>query len=123
MTVLVCVDHDNSGDVDIEELEALDLLLYSPVNVDGAVLGPPFPVVHDQIICLAHIEGDVVVQAPDYQFYDHLPIGCLIVVGDQANHYCVVRKLNDGVGVVFANPYHLGAARQEVQDPVLEGGV
>ena len=85
-----------------------------------------------------------------------LPIGCLIVVGDQAYHRCVVSKLNDGVGVVLGHavmgeqrvqegtkqapmrgprvedqrgrcvapyPHHLGAARQEVQDPVAEGGV
>ena len=56
-----------------------------------------------------------------------LPIGCLIIVGDQAYHCCVVSKRNDGVGVVLghaalmgpcvedqrgrcvvAYPYHLG---------------
>ena len=37
-------------DVDTEELEALDLLHYSPVDVDGGVLGPPIPVVHDQLL-------------------------------------------------------------------------
>ena len=82
-----------------------------------------------------------------------IPIGCLVVVGDQAYHCCVFSKLNDGVGVVPARavmgeqegaehallrgpsvegqrggcvgiyPHHLGAARQEVQDPVAEGGV
>ena len=41
-TVLVCVDHENS-----------------PVNVDGGVLGPPFPVVHDQLLCLAEVKGEV----------------------------------------------------------------
>ena len=132
-----------------------NLLQYSPVNVNGGLSGPPFPVVHDQLHCLVHIEGEVVVLAPHCQFSD-LPIGCLIVVGDQAYHCCVVSKLNDGVGVVFdhavvgeqgiqegtkytplrgprvkdqhgrcvvACSYHLGAARQEVQDPVTEGGV
>ena len=29
-----------------------------------------------------------------------LPIGCLVVVGGQAYHCCVIGKLNDGVGVV-----------------------
>ena len=90
------------------------------------------------------------------QFSDFLPIGRLIVVSDQAYHCCVVRKLNDGVGVVFghavvgeqgiqegtmytplrgpsvkdqrgrrivAYSYQLGAALQEVQDLVAEGGV
>ena len=34
------------------------------------------------------------------QVPDLLPIGCLIIVGDQAYHCCVIRKLNDGVEVV-----------------------
>ena len=50
--------------------------------------------------CLDHIEGEVVVLAPHGQVSDLLPIGCLIVVGDQAYHCCVISKLNDGVGVV-----------------------
>ena len=62
----------------------------------------PFPVVHDQLLCLAHVEGEVVVLAPHWQFSDLLPIGCLIVVGDQAYHCCVVSKLNC-VGVVFGH--------------------
>ena len=128
--------------MDPNELEALDPLHYSPVDVNGGVIGPPFPIVHNQLLCLAHIGGVVVV--------------LLIIVGDQAYHCCVVSKLNDGVGVVLGHAvmgeqglkegtkacthevprfeeqcgrcvvaylYHLGAARQEVQDPVAEGGV
>ena len=60
------------------ELEVLDLLHYSPVDLNGGVFCPPFPVVHNQILCLDHIEGKVVVVS------DLLLIGCLIVVGDQA---------------------------------------
>ena len=132
------------------DLETLNPLHYNPVDVNGGLFGPPFPVVHNQLFCLDHIEGEIVILAPHCQFSDLLPIGCLIVVGDQAYHCCVVSKLNDGVGVVgeqgvqeetkytplrgpsvedqrggcvVAYPYHLGAARQEVQDPVAEGGV
>ena len=138
--------------VDPKELETLDLLHYSPADDNG---GPPFPVVHDQLLGLAHTEGEVVVLALHCQLSD-LPIGLLIIVGNQAYHCCVVSKLNDGVGVAFghavvgeqgikkgtkytplrgpsvkdqrgrrvvAYSYHLGAARQEVQDPVAEGGV
>jgi hypothetical protein len=47
--------------VDTEELEDLDPLHYNPVDVNGRMLGPPFPVVHDQLLCLADIEGEVVV--------------------------------------------------------------
>jgi hypothetical protein len=46
-----------------EKHKALDPFHYSRVNVDGAVLGPPFPVVHDQLHCLADVEGEVVVLA------------------------------------------------------------
>jgi hypothetical protein len=141
--------------------QALNLLHYSPVNENGCVLGPLFPVVHNHLLCLDHIEGEVVVLAPHGQVSD-LPIGCLVVVGDQAYHCCVVGILNDSVGgvpghavvmseqgvqegaehaplrglcaedqtaedqrggCVVTYPYHLGAARQEVQDSVAEGAV
>ena len=41
------------------ELEALDPLHYSPFDVYGGVLTPLFPVVHDQLLCLADVEGEV----------------------------------------------------------------
>ena len=68
-----CLLHDFAGvrgpcsvldDVDTEVLEALDPLHYSPVDMDGGVLGPAFPVVHDHSICLAHVEEEVDVLAP-----------------------------------------------------------
>ena len=40
---------------------------------------------------------------PHLPVSDLLPIGCLIVVGDQAYHCCVVRKLNDDVGVMLGH--------------------
>ena len=49
--------------MDTKELETLDPLHYSPVNVNGGLFGPLFPVVHVQFLCLAHIEGEVVVLA------------------------------------------------------------
>ena len=44
--------------MDTEELEALDLLHYSPLDVNSGVLGPPFPVVHDQLLCLDDVERE-----------------------------------------------------------------
>ena len=73
----------------------------APVDVNGGLFGSPFPVVHDQLLCLAHIEGEVVVLVPHCQVSDLLPIGCLIIVGYQAYHCCVISKLNDDAGVVF----------------------
>ena len=37
--------------MDPKELEALDLLHYSPVYVNGGVFSPPFPVVYDHLLC------------------------------------------------------------------------
>ena len=116
------------------------------------MLGPLFPVVHGNLFCLDHVEGEVVVLAPHCQVSDLLLIGRLVVVSDQAYHCCVVGKFIDGVGAVpgravmskqgvqegaeyaplrrgpcvedqcdgcfVTYPYHLGAARQEVQDPL-----
>jgi hypothetical protein len=31
-----------------------------------------------------------------------LPIGCLVIVDDQADPCCVISKLNDGFGVVLS---------------------
>ena len=91
---------------------------------------------------------EIVVLAPHGQVSDLLPIGCLVVVGYQAYNCFVIGKLNDGIGVMpgcavmseqgvqdeteqapmmgtrvqdgVTYLYHLGAARQEVQDPVAE---
>ena len=54
-----------------------------------------------------------VVLAPHCQVSDLLPIGCLIVVGDQAYHCCVISKLNDCVGVVLG---HAVVGEQGVQE-------
>jgi hypothetical protein len=62
--VLMCVDH--ASDVDTKELEALDMFHNSPIDVDGGMLGLPFPVVHDQLFRLVDV------------------VGCLIVFSDQA---------------------------------------
>ena len=154
-TVLVCFHHDSLL-VMWTPRNPLNPLHYSPVDVNGGLFGPPFPVLHDQLICLVHTEGEVVVLAPHCQFSDLIPIVRLTVVCDQAYHCCVVSKLNDGVGVVFghavvgeqgvqewtkytplrgpsvkdqrdrcvvAYSYHLGVARQDVQNSVAEGGV
>ena len=77
------------------------------------MLGPPFPVVDNHLLCLDPVEGEVVVLAPHGQVSDLLPLGCLIVVGDQAYHCCVIGKLNDGIGVL---PGHAVMSEQGVQE-------
>ena len=66
--------------MDTKELEALNLLHCSPVDENGGALGPLFPVVYNYPLCLDHVEGEVVVQAPHGQVSDLLPIVCLVVV-------------------------------------------
>jgi hypothetical protein len=66
------------------------------------VLRSLFPVVHNHLLCLDHVEGEVVVLAPNGQVSDLLPIGCLVVVCDQTYHCCVIGIFIDCVGVVPA---------------------
>jgi hypothetical protein len=88
--------------VDTEELEALNPLHYSPIDVDGGVIAPPFNLDHDQLLCLADVKGKVVVLPPDCQVSDLLPLGCLIVAGGQSYHRRAIGKINDA-GVVCGN--------------------
>ena len=81
--------------MDTKELDALNLLHDSPVDENGNMLSAPFPVVHNNFLCLDHIEGEVVVLAPHSQVSDLLPIGCLVIVGDQDYHCCVIGKLTE----------------------------
>jgi hypothetical protein len=120
MTVLGCLDQF-VGDVDTKEIEALNLLHNSAVNVNRGVLCTYFPVVHEHLLCLEHVEGEVVVLAPQCQVADLLPIGCLIVVGDQAYHRCVFGKDNDGVGVVLGHAVMGGLSMHApLRGPVLK---
>ena len=66
--------------MDTKELEALNILNCSPVDENGGMLGPLFPVVHNHLLCLDHIEGEIVVLAPHGQVSDILPIACLVIV-------------------------------------------
>ena len=85
MIVLVCLDH-YSLLVKWTPLRNLKLLTRSTtasLMLMGACSARLFLyVVHDQLLCLAHTEGEVVVLAPHCQFSDLLPIGRLSVVGD-----------------------------------------
>ena len=50
----------------------------------GGVLTPLFLVVHHQLLGLTDVEGEEVVVAPHCQVTDLLPVGFLIIAGDQA---------------------------------------
>ena len=55
MTVLVCFDHDSLMGMWTSRNLTLNPLYYSPIDVNGGLFGHPFPVVHDQLLCLAHV--------------------------------------------------------------------
>ena len=102
MTVLVFLDHDSLLVMwTPRNMKLSTCSNIAPLIVNGGLFGPPFTVDHDQLFCVAHIEGEGVVLAPHCQVSDLLSIGRLIVVSDQAHRCCVVSKLNDGVGVLF----------------------
>ena len=58
------------------------------------------PEVHNPLLCFVDVEGEVVYLAPPRQSAYLLPVGCLVIVGNQAYYCCVVSKLDDGVGTV-----------------------
>ena len=78
-TVLGCGGHDNS--LGMWTQRNLKLSTCSTTALLMWLVGPPFPVVHNQLLCLVDVEGDIV---------DLLPVGRLIVVGDQAYRRRVV---------------------------------
>ena len=89
-TVLVCWDHDRFLVMwTLGNLKLSKPLHNMSIDVNRGMLGSPFPVVHDQLLCLANVEGDVFVLAPHW----NLPIGCLIVVSDQAYHVMLSANL------------------------------
>ena len=79
--------------MDTEELEALNRFHYSPVDVHGGVLGPPLSVVHDQLLCLADVEGEVVVLVPHCQVPDLLAVGGLIVMMNRSTNVLLSANL------------------------------
>ena len=61
------------------------------------------------VLCLADVEGEIVVLAL------HCKVSDLNDVGDQAYYRCAVGKLNDGVGVVLG---HAVVGEQGVQEGI-----
>ncbi|KAF0029676.1 hypothetical protein F2P81_018781 [Scophthalmus maximus] len=89
-------------DVGPQELEAGDTFNSHPVDVNGIVRASSFsPEVHDELLRLAGVEEQVIVSTPSGQMLYLLPVGCLVVVADEANHRRIVRKLDDGVGSMY----------------------
>ncbi|CAB1438860.1 unnamed protein product [Pleuronectes platessa] len=135
-------------DVDPEETEAADSLHRSPVDGEGGMFySLSLPVVHDQLLCFADIEMEVVVLTQRCQGSDLLSVGLLVVSSANlmmvlelwvARQSCMNREYRRGLSTqpwggtsVYSQgggcgadyPYRLWSARQEVQDLITEGDV
>ncbi len=59
------------------------------------------PEVNNNLLCLLHIQREIVVTAPTGQAAHLAPVVCLISVADETHHSRVIRKFNEEVGVVW----------------------
>ncbi len=73
---------------------AVDPLHWSPVDGDVGVLTGPSPEIHHQLLGIT----DVV--APVSQGVHLFSVSQFIIIGDQTDHRCVIRKFADDVGAV-----------------------
>ncbi len=75
----------------------LVLLTLSTVEL-SMVNGVPPPEVRHNLLCLLHIEGQIVSATPFSQLCHFLSVVRFIVVADETYHCCVISELDDVVG-------------------------
>ncbi len=78
----------------------------------GVVSGVPPREVHHNLLCLLHIEGQIVSATPFRQLCHFLSVVRFIVVADETYHCCVISKLDDVVGAEFGSAV-MGQQREE----------
>ena len=54
-----------------------------------------YPIVAGNISYFVDVKGEVIFLAPLHQGPHLLPLGCLVIVGNQAYYCCAVSKLDD----------------------------
>ncbi len=81
-----------------QEFSAADSLHSRAVDGQWGVVNRVPPEVHHNLLCLPHIEGQVVCTTPFNQLCHFLSVWCFIIVADEAYHSCVIGKLDDVVG-------------------------
>ncbi len=84
-------------DVNILIFEIVHPLIYSAVYDYWGMCDPSPPVVHNDLLGLGDIQGEVVMPAILLHCCPLLPVGCLVTAGDHPHNCRVVRKLQDGV--------------------------
>ncbi len=78
-----------------QEFSAADSLHSRAVDGQwGVVSGVPPPEVHHNLLCLLHIEGQIVSATPFSQLCHFLSVVRFIVVADETYHCCVISKLD-----------------------------
>ncbi len=70
------------------------------------------PEVHHNLLCLLHIEGQVVSATPFSQLCHFLSVVRFIVVADETYHWCVICRLDDVVGAELGSAV-VGQQREE----------
>ena len=70
-------------DVYAEDLKTYYTLHYCPADVDRGV-----PEVHNHLLCFVDVECEVIFLTPHSEGPHLLPVGCLVIVGNQADHCC-----------------------------------
>ncbi len=96
-----------------QEFSAADFLHSRAVDGQwGVVNGVPPPEVHHNLLCLLHIEGQIVSATPYSQLCHFLSVVRFIVVADETYHYCVISELDDVVGAELGSAV-MGQQRTE----------
>ncbi len=70
------------------------------------------PEVHHNLLCLLHIEGQIVNATPLSQLCHFLSVVRFIVVADETYHCCVISELDDVVGAELGSAV-VGQQREE----------
>ncbi len=100
-------------DVHPQEFSAADSLHSQAVDGQwGVVSGVPPPEVHHNLLCLLHIEGQIVSATPFSQLCHFLSVVRFIVVADETYHCCVISELDDVVGAELGSAV-MGQQREE----------
>ncbi len=88
------------SDVKAEELKAVYPLHRCLVDGDGCMYSALSPEIHQQLLGLVDVKGEVVLLTPFSQGNHLLSVGHIILVSDQACHRCVISKFDDDIGAV-----------------------
>ncbi len=96
-----------------QEFSAADSLHSRAVDGQwGVVNGVPPPEVQHNLLCLLHIEGQIVSATPLSQLCHFLYVVHFIVVADETYHCCVISELEDVVGAELGSAV-MGQQREE----------